>query len=333
MKIRSLIAGGVLLLGAVLAQAQPAPIVIKFSHVTATDTPKGAAAEYFKKLVEERTKGRVRIEIYPNSQLYKDKEELEALQLGAVQMLAPSLSKFGPLGVKEFEVFELPYLFEDTNAVHKITRGPLGEQLLKKLEPKGIVGLAYWDNAMRQMTANRPLHSVSDWKGQKFRIVSAKVTEAYTRAMGAMPQVMAFSEIYQAMQSGIVDGGENALSNIYTQKFYEVQKHLTISNHGYLGYAVLINKKFWEGLPPDLRAVIEGAIADASRHNDDIAEKEDQRALEGIRKAGKTTIYTLTPEEKAAWKKQMLPVHQQVEARIGKDLIQAVYKEINFKPD
>jgi C4-dicarboxylate-binding protein DctP len=332
MKLRSIFGGVLLLLTASFANAQQ-PIVIKFSHVTATDTPKGAAAEYFRKLVDERSKGRVRIEVYPNSQLYKDKEELEALQMGAIQMLAPSLSKFGPLGVKEFEVFELPFLFDDTNAVHKLTRGPIGQQLLKKLEPKGIVGLAYWDNAMRQMTANRPLHSVSDWKGQKFRIVSAKVTEAYTRAMGAMPQVMAFSEIYQAMQSGVVDGGENALSNIYTQKFYEVQKHLTISNHGYLGYAVLINKKFWDGLQPDVKALIESAMLDASKYNDDIAEKENQRALEGIRKSGKTTIYTLTPEERAAWKKQMLPVHQQVEGRIGKELIQAVYKEIGFKAE
>ena len=197
MKIRNALSAIALLCCATFAAAQQQPIIIKFSHVTAVDTPKGAAAEYFKKLVDERSKGRVRIEVYPNSQLYKDKEELEALQMGAVQMLAPSLSKFGPLGVKEFEVFELPYLFDNTDTVHKLTRGPIGQQLLKKLEPKGIVGLAYWDNGMRQMTANRPLHAVNDWKGQKFRIVSAKVTEAYTRAMGAMPQVMAFSEIYR----------------------------------------------------------------------------------------------------------------------------------------
>lgn len=332
MKLSSIITSVALIFIATMSNAEQ-PLVIKFSHVTAVDTPKGAAAEYFKKLVDERSKGRVRVEIYPNSQLYKDKEELEALQMGAVQMLAPSLSKFGPLGVKEFEVFELPYLFEDTGSVHKLTRGPIGLQLLKKLEPKGIVGLAFWDNGLRQMTANRPLHSVNDWKGAKFRIVSAKVTEAYTRAMGAMPQVMAFSEVYQAMQSGVVDGGENALSNIYTQKFYEVQKYMTISNHGYLGYAVLINKKFWDGLPEDTRTLIAGAMLDATKRNDEISEKENQRALEAISKTGKTQIYTLTAQEKAAWKKQMLPVHQQAESRIGKDLIQAVYKEIGFKAE
>jgi C4-dicarboxylate-binding protein DctP len=335
MNVRSWILGMAIPLaaGTALAQQATEPIVIKFSHVTAPDTPKGSAADYFKKLVDERGNGRVRVEVYPNSQLYKDKEELEALQMGAIQMLAPSLSKFGPLGVKEFEVFEMPYLFDDLDAVHKITRGPIGKQLLKRLEAKGIVGLAYWDNGLRQMTANRPLHSVADWKGAKFRIVSAKVTEAYTRAMGAIPQVMAFSEVYQAMQSGVVDGGENALSNIYTQKFYEVQKYLTVSNHGYLGYAVLVNKKFWEGLPPDIRTLLTTAMEEASKLNDEIAARDNQKGLEAIVKSGKTQVYTLTAEERAAWKRQMLPVHKQVEERIGKDLIQAVYKDIGFKAE
>ena len=331
--LRALFVSAILSLAAGFACAADAPIVIKFSHVGAPDTPKGLAADYFKKLVDERGKGKVKVEVYPNSQLYKDKEELEALQMGAVQMLAPSLAKFGPLGVKEFEVFELPYLFKDVNDVHKVTAGPIGKDLLKKLEPKGIVGLGYWDNAMRQMTANRPLKSVADWKGAKFRIVSAKVTDAYTRAMGAIPQVMAFSEVYQAMSSGVVDGGENGFSNIYTQKFFEVQPHLSISDHGYVGYAVLINKKFWDGLPEEVRTVVSDAMRDATKFNDENSEKDNERALEGIIKSGKTTVYKLTPEEKAAWKKQMLPVHKQVEERIGKDLIQAVYKAVDFKPE
>lgn len=335
MIIRSIVVALAASLVATAAWGQSAsqPIVIKFSHVTATDTPKGSAADHFKKLVEERSKGAVRVEVYPNSQLYKDKEELEALQIGSIEMLAPSLSKFGPLGIKEFEVFELPYLFDDLNAVHKITRGPIGQQLMKKLETRNIVGLAYWDNGLRQMTAKRPLHSVADWKGAKFRIVSAKVTDAYTRAMGALPQVMAFSEVYQAMQSGVVDGGENALSNIYTQRFYEVQSHLTLSNHGYLGYAVLINKKFWENLPADVRSLVDSAMVDASKYNDEIASRDNERALEVMRKSGKIQIYSLTPAERAAWKKQMLPVHKQEATRIGKDLIEAVYKEIGFKAE
>lgn len=309
------------------------PIIINFSHVTAKDTPKGMAAEFFKKAAEERTKGRVQVNVYPNSQLYKDKEEVEALQLGAVQMLAPSLSKFGPMGLKEFEVFELPYLFSTYDDVHKVTRGPVGEQLFKKLEPKGIVGLAYWDNGFRQMTANRATRSPADFKGLKLRIVSAKVTDAYTRALGAMPQMMSFSEVYQAMQTGVVDGGENSLSNIYTQKFFEVQKFLTMTNHGYLGYAVIVNKKFWDGLPADIRTILEGAIRDATKRNDEIAEKENEEALEAIRKSGRTQIVTLTAQEKAVLKKTLLPVHQQMEDRIGKNIIQAVYKDIGFKPE
>jgi len=237
-----------------------APIVIKFSHVVAVDTPKGKGAEYFKKLAEERTKGKVKVEIYPNSQLYKDKEELEALQLGAVQMLAPSLAKFGPLGAREFEVFDLPYIFDGYPELHKVTMGPVGASLLKKLEPKGIVGLAYWDNGFKDMSANKALRKPEDFKGLKMRIQSSKVLDAQMRALGANPQVMAFSEVYQALQTGVVDGTENPPSNLYTQKMHEVQKFLTISDHGYLGYAVIANKKFWDGLPADIRTALEGAM-------------------------------------------------------------------------
>jgi C4-dicarboxylate-binding protein DctP len=330
MKFKSLFA--VALLGiCAAASAQQAPIVIKFSHVTASDTPKGKAADYFKQLAEKRTNGRVRVEVYPNSQLYKDKEEVEALQLGAVQMLAPSLSKFGSMGVKDFELFELPYLFDGYDQVHKITMGPLGQRMMKKLEPKGIIGLAYWDNGLRHMTTNKPVHVPSDFKGMKLRIVPAKITEAYTRALGAAPQVMAFSEVYQAMQTGVVDGGENTLSNIATQKFYEVQKDLTLSGHGYLGYAVIVNKQFWEKLPADIRQILEGAMKEATEYNNTIAKQENDTALETIRKSGKTQIITLTPQEKLEWKKVLVPVHKQVEDRIGKDLIQSAYKEIGFK--
>src|SRR5690348_6561765 len=234
------------------------PIVIKFSHVVAVNTPKGGGAEMFKKLAEERTKGRVKIEVYPNSQLYKDGEEMEALQLGSVQMLAPSLSKFGPLGVKEFEVFDLPFLFKDTPSFRSATEGSLGTELFAKLEPKGIKGLAYWDNGFHIMSANKPLHHVADFKGLKMRIQSSKVLDAQMRALGAIPQVMAFSELYQALQSGVVDGTEGTPSNFWTQKIYEVQKHMTLSNHGHLAYALIVNKKFWDGLPDDLRGVLEG---------------------------------------------------------------------------
>jgi len=315
--------------GAVSAQQ---PIVIKFSHVVALDTPKGKAAERFKQLAEERTKGRVKVEVYPNSSLFKDGEEMEALQLGSVQMLAPSLAKFGPLGVREFEVFDLPYIFDDTAELHKVTEGPVGKALFKKLEAKGIVGLAYWDNGFKVMSANRAIRVPADYKGLKMRIQSSKVLGDEMKALGSIPQVMAFSEVYQALQTGVVDGTENPPSNFYTQKMQEVQKFLALTDHGYLGYAVIVNKKFWDGLPPDIRTILEGAMADATKYANEIAQKENDDALEAVRKSGKTEILKLTPEQKAAMKKALVSVHKENEARIGKDIIESVYKETGFKP-
>jgi C4-dicarboxylate-binding protein DctP len=309
------------------------PIVIKFSHVVAVDTPKGKASEYFKKLAEERTKGAVKVEIYPNSQLYKDKEELEALQLGAVQMLAPSLAKFGPLGAREFEVFDLPYMFDSYADLHKVTQGPIGAGMLKRLESKGIIGLGFWDNGFKQMSANKMLKTPEDMKGMKVRIQSSKVLDAQMRALGANPQVMAFSEVYQAMQTGVVDGAENPLSNVYTQKMHEVQKFLSITDHGYLGYAVIVNKKFWDGLPADTRTTLEGAMKDATKLANDIAKQENDEALEKIKASGKTQIVTLTADEKKAWKKATAKVHVEMADKIGKDLIQSVYKETGHNPN
>jgi C4-dicarboxylate-binding protein DctP len=308
------------------------PIVIKFSHVVANDTPKGHAAEFFKKRAEELTKGKVKVEVYANSTLYKDKEEMEALQLGAVQMLAPSLAKFGPLGVKEFEVFDLPYIFDNYEDLHKVTQGPAGQALLAKLEPKGIKGLAFWDNGFKSFSANKPLKNPEDYKGQKMRIQSSKVLEAQMRALGAIPQVMAFSEVYQALQTGVVDGTENPISNLYTQKMYEVQKNLSLTDHGYLGYAVITNKKFWDGLPADVRAQLEQAMKEATAYANKIAKEENDKSLEAVKKSGKTAVYTPTPQEKLALKKALVKVHTEMESRIGKDLIQSIYKETGFDP-
>jgi len=308
------------------------PIVIKFSHVVALDTPKGKGAEYFKKLAEERTKGRVKVEVYPNSTLFKDGEEMEALQLGSVQMLAPSLAKFGPLGVREFEVFDLPYIFDNYDELHKVTSGPVGQALFKKLESKGIIGLAYWDNGFKDMSANKPLKLPADYKGLKMRIQSSKVLGDEMKALGAIPQVMAFSEVYQALQTGVVDGTENPPSNFYTQKMHEVQKYLALTDHGYLGYAVIVNKKFWDGLPADIRTTLEGAVKDATKYANDIAKKENDDALEAVKKSGRTQIITLTPEEKAAMKKALIAVHKENESRVGKETIAEVYRETGFKP-
>jgi len=329
--IRGAVAGAVAsLAGASRIALADEPIVIKFSHVVAPDTPKGKGAQRFKELAEERTKGRVKVEVYPNSQLYKDKEEMEALQLGSVQMLAPSLAKFGPLGVKEFEVFDLPFLFKDDASFHAVADGKLGQDLFRKLEPKGIRGLAVWDNGFHIMSANKPLHHVADFKGLKMRIQSSKVLDAQMRALGAIPQVMAFSELYQALQSGVVDGTEGVPSNFWTQKIYEVQKHMTISNHGHLAYAVIANRKFWEGLPADIRTTLEGCVRDATSYANAIASTENKVAFDQIKASGKTTIYTPTADEINEWKKALMPVHQEMASRVGKATIEEAYKEAGF---
>jgi C4-dicarboxylate-binding protein DctP len=306
------------------AHAQQAPITIRFSHVVAPDTPKGKAAERFRQLAEAATKGRVKVEIYPNSQLYKDGDELEALQRGTVQMLAPSVSKFGPLGVRDFEVFDLPYLFPDAATVDRVTDGEIGRRLLAKLEPKGLKGLAFWDNGFKQMSANKPLRKPADFRGLRFRVQSSKVLSATFRQLGAVPQVMAFSELYTALQQGVVDGAENPVSNLWTQKMHEVQKHLTLSDHGPLVYAVIVNRKFWEGLSPDLRMALEQAMADATRHERAIAAQENSDALAKVRQAGTTLVVELTPAEKAEWKAALQPVWAEFEPVVGKDTLDAV---------
>ena len=331
MKLRSIVLGLAIGSFSLLSMAQQ-PIIIKFSHVVANDTPKGHAAGYFKKKAEELTKGRVKVEVYANSTLYKDKEEMEALQIGAVQMLAPSLAKFGPLGVKEFEVFDLPYIFDNYDELHKVTQGPVGRMLLDKLDAKGVKGLAYWDNGFKSFSANKDIKTPADLKGLKMRIRSSKVLEAQMRALGALPQVLAFSEVYQALQTGVVDGTENPISNLYTQKMHEVQKHLILTEHGYLGYAVITNKKFWDGLPADIRKQLEDAMEQATRYANQIAKQENDNALEAVKKSGKTQVYVPTVAERAAFKKATAKVHTEMESRIGKDLIHSIYKETGYNP-
>ncbi len=314
-----------------LALATPAlaqsPIVLKFSHVVAPNTPKGKGSLKFQELAEKYTNGKVKVEVYPNSQLYKDNEELQALQLGSVQMLAPSLAKFGPLGVKEFEVFDLPYILPDKAALVKVTHGALGKKLLGLLQPKGIVGLAYWDNGFKDMSANKKLLVPADFRGLKMRIQSSKVLEAQMRALGAIPQVMAFSEVYQALATGVVDGTENPPSNEYTQKMHEVQKYTMRSGHGYVGYAVIANKKFWDGLPADIRTQLEKAMAEATDFANGAAQKDNDDAIAEMTKSGKTEMVQLTAEQKAAWHKALDPVATEMEGRVGKETIAEFRKE------
>jgi C4-dicarboxylate-binding protein DctP len=248
-------------------------------------------------------------------------------------MLAPSLAKFGPLGVREFEVFDLPFVFDSYDELHKVTYGPAGAALFKKLEAKGISGLAYWDNGFKILSANKPLKVPADAKGLKLRIQSSKVLEAQTRALGALPQTMAFSEVYQGLQTGVVDGTENPPSNMYTQKMHEVQKYAIVSNHGYLGYAVIVNKKFWDGLPADVRRELDAAMKEATEFANHIAKQENDDALAKIKASGKTVIYVPTAAERAAWKKALAPVHKEMESRIGRETLQAVYRETGYTAD
>jgi len=307
------------------------PIVIKFSHVVANDTPKGKGALKFKELAEKYTSGKVRVEVYPNSSLYKDKEEIEALQLGSVQMLAPSTAKFAPLGAKEFEALDLPWLFKDDDTYAKAMKGLVGKWLFQKLESKGITGLAYWDNGFHMVSANRLLINPSDFQGLKFRISGSKIADQYFRELGSIPQIMAFSEVYQALQTGVVDGCENTPSNYLTQKFHEVQKHITVSYHAHLQYAVIVNSKFWNGLPADIRAQLDKAMDEATDYTNSIARKENEDALAAIKASGRTTLHYLSDEQRAAWQKAMAPTYKWAKGRVGQAVLDLVTKELDVQ--
>jgi len=319
-------------LSAATVAAAEAQYVIKFSHVAAPDSPKGMGAERFKKLAEERTHGRVRVDVYPNSQLFKDKEELEALQMGSVQMLAPSVSKFGPFGVKEFEVFDLPFVMPDSESFLRVANSDFGRGMLNKLESRGVRGLAYWDASSRVISANRPIHRLADFKGLKIRINSSKVTETSMRDIGVIPQNMAFSEVYTALQTGVVDGAETVMTNVWTQKFYEVQKHVTVLHHTHQSYAVVVNKRFWDALPADVRGTLEGAMSDATTYVNGLTLAEERDALEKIKASGRTTVYEPTPAEREEIRKAMVAVHREMEGRLGAANIQAMYKASGFVP-
>jgi C4-dicarboxylate-binding protein DctP len=315
------------------ARAASGPIVLRFSHVVAVDTPKGQAAEFFRRRAAELTGGRVRVEVFPNSSLYKDREEIEALQLGAVQMLAPSLSKFGPLGVTEFEVFDLPFLFSDYDALRRVTQGPVGRALLDKLEARGIVGLAYWDNGFKVFSAQRPLRTPADFRGLRMRIQPSVVLDAQMRALGALPQILPFSDVTPALRAGVVDGAENPVSNLWTQRMHEVQRHVTLTRHGYLGYAIIVNKRWWDGLPGDVRVQLERAMAEATEYANRIAREKNDADLARLRAAGTTAVYDPTAAERLALKRALLPVHAQAEARLGAALLQDVYRAAGFDPE
>ncbi len=298
------------------------PIVIKFSHVVADNTPKGYGALLFKEMVEKKLAGKVKVEVYPNSQLFGDAKEMEALLLGDVQIIAPSLSKFGKF-TKKLQVFDLPFLFDDVAAIDRFQTGPIGKAMLTSMADKGYTGLGFWHNGMKQMSANKELRLPSDAKGLKFRIQPSNVLEEQFKALDANPQKMAFAEVYQALQTGVVDGQENTWSNIYTQKFFEVQKAFTETNHGVVDYMVVTNTKFWTGLPADIRSELDKIMAEVTKAVNKRADDDNAEARKKVVDSGATKIITLNAKEKAAWREAMKPVWDKFEDGIGKDTLDA----------
>jgi len=309
--------------GAALAQG---PIVVKFSHVVADATPKGQGALKFKEVAEKLLPGKVQVQVFPNSQLFGDAKEMEAVLLGDVQFIAPSLSKFDRY-TKKIQVFDLPFLFDDIAAVDRFQQSAAGKALLDSMKNRGLQGLAYWHNGMKELSTNRDkLTRPEDVKGLKFRIQASDVLEAQFRALGANPQKMAFAEVYQALQTGVVDGQENTWSNIYSQKFHEVQKTIAVTNHGVIDYMVVTNAKWWDGLPADIRKGLQQAMDEATAFSNKLANELNERDRKRIEEAGKAKIQPLSKEDVAAWRKAMEPVWKKFEGDIGKDLIEAALK-------
>jgi C4-dicarboxylate-binding protein DctP len=313
-------AGLVLALAATAVEAEP--IVIKFSHVVAEDTPKGKGALLFKKLVEERLSGQVTVEVYPNSTLFGDANELDALAKNDVQLLAPSLAKFEQY-TKQLQVFDLPFLFDDLASVDRFQKRAKGRQLLLSMEKQGITGLAYWHNGMKQLSATKPLRMPSDANGLSFRIQPSGVLESQFAQIGASTKKIAFAETFGALQNGTVQGAENPWSNIYSKKMHTVQPYVTESNHGVLDYMLVSNTTFWFRVPHQVRTELEGIIEQVTFEVNRAAEEANQADRERIRKAGTSEIIELTTEQREAWREAMRPVWQEFEPAIGADIIKA----------
>ena len=311
---------------ALATAVQAAPIIVKLSHVVAEKTPKGQASLKFKEIAEKKLPGKVEVQVFPNSSLFGDGKEMEALLLGDVQIIAPSLSKFDRY-TKKLQVFDLPFLFENIAAVDRFQHGKDGKALLDSMKSKGIKGLAYWHNGLKQLSSDRDqLRVPADVKGLKFRIQQSDVLEAQFRALGANPQKMAFSEVYQALQTGVVDGQENTWSNIYSQKFHEVQKTIAETNHGVIDYMVITNAGWWDKLPADIRKGLQEAMDEATEYGNGIANQFNERDKKRIADAHKARIQELSKADLALWKKAMEPVWKRFEPDIGKDLIEAAHK-------
>lgn len=298
------------------------PILIKFPHVTAPGTPKGQTADRFEQLVEERLAGRVEVEVYPSGQLMSDDDSIDALAFGEVQMIAVSISKLDRL-TKRFQVFDLPFLFPDLEAVEAFQNGAARPVLLDSITDRGIKGLGFWHNGMKQFGAPVAMNRPEAAAGLKFRIMESDVLQEQILALGGNPQKMAFGEVYQALQTGAVDAQENTWSNMYSSKFFEVQPYLTETNHGYLGYLFAVNTAFWEGLPEDIRAELQVIVDEVSAWGNERAEAINQESRQKIVEANSSTVVTLTDVEHAVWAEKMRGVWDMFADSIGQDVIAA----------
>lgn len=307
------------LMGTAHAQS---PVVIKFAHVVADSTPKGQGALLFKQKAEERLGDKVKIEVYSNSSLYGDGQEMDALLSGDVHLLAPSLSKLEHYQ-KKLQLFDLPFLFENIAAVDRFQQSDDGQALLKSMEEKNITGLAYWHNGMKQLTADKALRVPRDARGLKFRVQASNVLEEQFIALRANPRKIAFAEVYQSLQTGVVNGFENTYSNIYSQKVHEVQKYITESDHGIIDYMVITNSNFWNGLDSDVRTALDEVMAEVTVEVNKMAEQLNQRDKQSIIDAGTSEIIKLTPEQREQWREAVQPVWKKFEGEIGADLIES----------
>jgi len=325
-KITTLVATAALSAFLVTGSALAAdPITIKFAHVVAENTPKGQMANKFKDLVAERLAGKVQVEVFPNSQLFGDNKVLEAMLLGDVQLAAPSLSKFARY-TKKLQIFDLPFLFKDMKAVEKFQSSDKGVELLTSLQKKGLVGLGYLHNGMKQLSSSQALKVPADANGLKFRIMSSDVLAAQFKAVKATPLKKPFSEVFTLLQTKAIDGQENTWSNIYSKKFFEVQPYITESNHGVLDYMVVTSKEFWMGLDKDVQVELKKALDEAILFGNGIA---SQKALDDRQKivdSKRSEIIVLSDAQRSQWVEAMRPVWEEFEKEIGKDMIDAAYK-------
>ncbi|MGB3244400.1 MAG: TRAP transporter substrate-binding protein [Sulfitobacter sp.] len=308
--------------GAVAAACDDGEIVIKFSHVTNTDKhPKGIAASLLMERVNEEMNGKVCMEVFPNSTLYDDDKVLEAMLQGDVQMAAPSLSKFEQF-TKVFRIFDLPFMFKNVDAVDAFQSSEAGQAMKSSMERRGLTGLQFWHNGMKQMSANKPLNTPSDAAGLKFRVQPSDVIKAQMEAIGVSPQPMAFSEVYGALQTGVVDGQENTWSNIYGQKFFEVQDGITETNHGIIDYMVVTSTDWWDSLEPDVRDQLATILAEVTTERNAAVGQVDMDARQAVLDAG-STIIELDPEQRQVWVDAMKPVWDQFIGDVGQENIDA----------